>query len=136
MEERTLEIRNINEEDDRYAISHVYEESWKFAYQSIIPQTYLDNIPKGNWVNVIKDAERSTLLLLEENKIVGVTSYCQSRFPDLNEYGEIISIYLLPQYIGKGYGKMLFDAAIKQLRQRGFHDIFLWVLEENEKALT
>lgn len=42
-----MEIRQIRQEDDRMAISHIYEESWKFAYRNIVPQSYLDSIPVG-----------------------------------------------------------------------------------------
>lgn len=45
-----------------------------------------------------------------------------------------MSIYFLPQYIGKGYGKLLLDAVVGELEQLGFHDIFLWVLEDNLRA--
>ena len=41
---------------------------------------------------------------------------------------------MLPQYIGKGYGKLLLDAVVKELVLLGFDDIFLWVLEENHRA--
>lgn len=34
-----MEIRHINQSDDRFAISRIYEESWKFAYKDIIPQS-------------------------------------------------------------------------------------------------
>lgn len=36
-----MEIRYIAPADDRMAISTIYEESWKCAYQAIIPQDYL-----------------------------------------------------------------------------------------------
>lgn len=42
-----MEIRRIQESDDRWKISRIYEESWKFAYQGIVPQDYLDSIPTG-----------------------------------------------------------------------------------------
>ncbi len=61
-------------------------------------------------------------------------SCCRSRSSDFSDLGEIISIYLLPQYIGKGYGKPLLDAAVGGLEQSGFDDIFLWVLEDNLRA--
>ncbi|WP_330405892.1 GNAT family N-acetyltransferase [Faecalicatena contorta] len=48
--------------------------------------------------------------------------------------GEIISIYLLPEYLGKGYGKQLLQAAIDDLIQMGYKDIFLYVLEANAKT--
>lgn len=48
--------------------------------------------------------------------------------------GEIVSIYLLPEYIGKGWGKALLQRALEELRKEGYGDIFLWVLEENRNA--
>ena len=46
-----MEIRLINKNDDKKAISRIYEESWKTAYNGIIPQDYLESIPEGRWVN-------------------------------------------------------------------------------------
>ena len=48
-----MEIRLMNDRDDRDAISQIYEESWKFAYKGLIPQDYLDGIPKGNWAKAV-----------------------------------------------------------------------------------
>lgn len=47
---------------------------------------------------------------------------------------EIISIYLLPDYMGRGFGKALFDSVIVELKNMGYRNIFLWVLEENLRA--
>ena len=44
-----MEIRRMRPGDSRMDISRIYEESWKSAYKGIIPQTYLDSIPKGRW---------------------------------------------------------------------------------------
>lgn len=52
----------------------------------------------------------------------------------MEEYGEVVSIYLLPEHIGKGYGKLLFKSAVNELKKLGFNDIFLWVLEGNHRA--
>lgn len=46
-----MEIRHIQKDDDRSAISRIYEESWKFAYRGIVPQEYLDSIPEGRWAS-------------------------------------------------------------------------------------
>lgn len=130
----SIEIRRIKEGDDRLAISHVYEASWKSAYQGIVPQAYLDGIPKGRWAQAVDDPAWHTLVMLEGGGIIGTSSYAASRYADMQGYGEIISIYLLPEYMGKGYGKALLLAAIEGLERLGYKDIFLWVLEENEKA--
>lgn len=126
-----VEIRHIKQGDDRLAISHIYEESWKFAYKNIIPQSYLDSIPTGRWASSLDKEGMNTLVLIEDGMFIGTSSYCKSRFPDFSDFGEIVSIYFLPQYIGKGYGKLLLDAVIGELEQLGFDEIFLWVLENN-----
>lgn len=129
-----MEIRLMNDRDDRDAISKIYEESWKFAYKGLIPQEYLDSIPEGNWAKAVDTPEWNTLLMLDGEQIVGTTSYCYSRFEDWKDYGEIISIYFLPAYMGKGYGRALLQEAVDRLAEMGCTDILLWVLAENERA--
>lgn len=129
-----MEIRLMNDGDDRRAISKVYEESWKFAYKGLIPQDYLDSIPAGNWAEAVDTEGWNTLLMLDGERIVGTSSYCHSRFDDWKDYGEIISIYFLLRYMGKGYGRALLQAAVDKLAEMGCRDILLWVLAENERA--
>lgn len=129
-----MEIRHIKQTDDKFAISRIYEESWKFAYKDIMPQDYLESIPAGRWIPNLDKEGMNTLVLLEDGMFVGTSSYCKSRFSDFSNFGEIVSIYVLPQYIGKGYGKKLLDAVVEELAQLGFRDIFLWVLEDNLRA--
>lgn len=61
-------------------------------------------------------------------------AYCRARFPEFDGFGEIVAIYFLPEYMGKGYGKELLRVAIRQLKKLGFQEIFLWVLEDNLRA--
>ncbi len=115
-------------------ISKVYEESWKSAYKDIIPQDYLASIPKGRWVQGLDNQGRKTLVCVDNGRIVGTSSFCQSRFEQFQGWGEVISIYLLPDYVGKGYGKSLMDAVLLELKRQGYENVFLWVLEENFRA--
>lgn len=129
-----MEIRYIEQTDDRAAISRIYEKSWKFAYKDIIPQGYLDSIPTGQWVSSLDKSGRKSLVMIENNTFIGTSSFCRSRFPDFDGSGEIVSIYFLPEYMGKGYGKLLMDAVIAELSKMEFNDVFLWVLEDNYRA--
>ncbi len=61
MEMLYLEIRYMIKSDDRLAISKVYEESWKYAYQGTVPQDYLNSIPEGQWGSHIEQADRQKL---------------------------------------------------------------------------
>lgn len=74
------------------------------------------------------------MILIEDDRIIGTCSFCKSRFEQFHNWGEIISIYLLPNYVGKGYGKALMKSALSELKMQGYEKIFLWVLEENIRA--
>ena len=123
-----MEIRKLHPSDDLFAVSRVYEESWREVYRGLLPQEYLDSIQLGKWVPYLEQAGRESLLLLEGEKIVGTTSCCASRTPELSDWGEIVSLYLLPEYWGNGWGKALLSAAVEQLESMGYQDFFLWVL--------
>lgn len=120
--------------DDRLAISNIYEKSWKFAYRGIVPRSYLDSIPSGRWAGSIDGVGKYNAVAVESGKFIGTSCFCRSRFSDLKDFGEIVSLYLLPEYIGKGYGKKLTEYVVGELGKLGYSDIFLWVLEENVRA--
>lgn len=143
---KAMRIRPVSEADDRMAVSRVYEESWKEAYQNIVPQGYLDSIPEGSWCEAAFRPGMHSLVMMIGDEIVGTASYCKRRlfdsrpdeanFPDQNdtESGEVISIYFLPQYMGRGYGTLLMQAVLAELKNIGYQSCCLWVLEENERA--
>ncbi len=129
-----MEIRPLTAGDDRLAVSKIYEESWKYAYRGLIPQDYLDSIPEGRWVSGLDRPNLKTLVCVEDGKLVGVSSFCPSRLERLSGWGEVVSIYLLPSCIGRGYGKCLMEATLSELKKLGYEEVFLWVLEENHRA--
>lgn len=129
-----MEIRYITKSDDRFAISKVYEESWKYAYQGIVSQDYLNGIPKGEWASHIEQANRKSLVMVRDEIIIGTSSFGKSRMEEMHGFGEIISLYFLPEYMRKGYGRLLLQAVVSELKEIGFDKAFLWVLEQNWNA--
>lgn len=129
-----MEIRPLRETDSRLEVSRIYEESWKFAYQGIIPQSYLDGIPTGLWAANLDQGGRWSLVLEEGGRLIGTSSAGPSRWRGYPDFGEVVSLYLLPERMGRGYGGPLLEAAVKTLAEQGFRDVLLWVLEENRRA--
>ena len=115
-------------------LSAIYERSWKFAYRSIIPRAFLDSIPAGKWALGVDFPGMKTLCLLENSRMIGTASICRSRWVEYPDFGEIVSIYLLPEWMGLGFGTALLQRCIAELRLMGFDRILLWVLEENARA--
>lgn len=129
-----LEIRYMEKSDSRLAISKVYEESWKYAYKGIVPQIYLESIPEGKWASNIEQDNRKNLIVVKDKTIIGTAGFGKSRMDEMKGFGEIISIYLLPEYMGKGYGRLLLQTVLGELKKMDFDSVFLWVLEENKHA--
>lgn len=129
-----MEIRYLSPEDDLYEVSNVYEKSWKSAYKGIIPQDYLDSIPVGRWAESINRKGMYNLVAEENSHIIGTCGFCRSRWEKYSDYGEIVSVYFLPEYTGKGFGKMMLDKSVMELKKFGFENVLLWVLEDNFTA--
>ena len=96
-----MEIRLLNDADDKMAVSNIYEESWKFAYRGIVPKDYLDAIPKGRWVKSLENPVGNSVIMIDNGKMIGISCFCPSRIESMYGYGEVVSVYLLPEFIFK-----------------------------------
>lgn len=74
------------------------------------------------------------MVMTDGHIIIGASSFCQSRISVMESFGEIVSLYVLPDYTGKGYGRVLLNAAINELRKLGFEKLYLWTFAENVRA--
>lgn len=129
-----MEIRLLKPEDDLKEIGEIYVQSWKYAYQELVPEEFLTNLTSERWVTGLKDASFQSFVMLDKGKIIGTAACGPARDETLSEWGELVSLYLLPEFTGKGYGKKLFNCVIKELETSGFTNIYLWVLEANGAA--
>lgn len=119
-------------QNDIYEIGKVYCESWKAAYRDLLPQSYLDGLTPEN----CRPGEISVndIVLEEQGNICGICHIQPARDRDSRVWGEIVSIYLLPEKWGCGCGGRLLRLALCKLQQRGFDNVCLWVLKDNGRA--
>ena len=129
-----LEIRRYQETDDIDKISQIYFLSWRTAYRGLIPDDFLNSISEKRWSPLLRADSEHLLLAVEDGIPVGVTTYCAARDSKMKGWGEIISLYLLPTHFRKGIGSELFAAVVDALKNEGFSNIYLWVLENNHSA--
>lgn len=125
---------------DAYKLANVHVLSWQAAYKKIIPDEYLSRL------SIEKTAERfakdfvtykgKTYYYCAEidGEIVGNLTVSKCRDDDKPDAGEIIGIYLIPEYWGMGYGQEIMEFGIKKLHQLGYSHSCLWVLEDNIRA--
>ncbi|MBE5800859.1 MAG: GNAT family N-acetyltransferase [Clostridiales bacterium] len=129
-----LTIRPMTADDDFSAVAKVYVDSWQCAYQGLVPQRYLDKLSPDGWVSLLKADPAANLIALLDGQIIGTAYVTFARDEAREGYGEIVSLYLLPAFIGKGYGRALTEAAIEHCRQQGLDAVCLWVLSDNSRA--
>jgi ribosomal protein S18 acetylase RimI-like enzyme len=132
-----VKIRKATLEDVR-TISNIYALSWKSAYKGIVPQKYLDELESNFWVSSFQNWINNNILtaqLIYEDKLpVGCVAYGKARDVKFANWGEIVSIYLLPDHFRKGYGQKLLRTALADMKVNGYENYYLWVLKENISA--
>lgn len=132
-----IQIRKATLEDVKN-ISNIHALSWKSDYKDIVPQKYLDELRCDFWVQPFKnwiENNKLTVQLIYENELpVGCVAYGNARDDKFIHWGEIVSIYLLPRYCKKGYGKKLLKTALIDMKANGYENCYLWVLKENNNA--
>ena len=70
-----------------------------------------------------------SLVLTVNGRFIGTAGICKSRWAEFSDYGEIVSIYLLPDAIGKGYGRQLLKRCVSELDQLGLRSV-LYIRKE------
>ncbi len=129
-----ITIRKLQPTDDLMAVGEIYAKSWKHAYRSLLPDEYLNTLTAEQWASRLGRAGRCVLVAELDGRLVGTASYGEPRTTEYAGQGEIYSIYFLPEYMGKGYGKQLMSAVLDELKELGYNSTFLWVLEDNISA--
>jgi len=115
---------------DAFDLVVVRTGSWREAYRGILPQPYLDGLRKQTKM----DFPAGTWLIEADKIIAGYLSTGIERLDSIPETVEIKELYVHPNYWRMGLGRTLVDSVHEQLAARGCGEIYLWVLEANEKG--
>ncbi len=130
-----ITARALTYEDNIDEVGRVYAESWRAGYQGILPKKFLDRLTSDRWDATLKADPASTIALFDQKEtVLGAATVCFSREPGREGYGEIVGIYLRPAVTGRGYGRMLMEAALQKLRDNGCEAACLWTFAQNVHA--
>ncbi|MFA7077644.1 MAG: GNAT family N-acetyltransferase [Syntrophomonas sp.] len=125
--------------DDVGTISLIHALSWKEAYKNDFSPQFLSSIQNDRWVPFfsehIQNQRFETSLFIEDERAVGCITYGKSRDEALVDCAEIVSLYVLPVYWLQKIGYELMQFSLQRLREQGFHQVLLWVLKENKRAI-
>ncbi|MCM3609839.1 GNAT family N-acetyltransferase [Planococcus sp. MERTA32b] len=120
---------------DAKGIARVHVDSWIATYRNIVPDTYLDQLSyearEQLWTENLK-AENNFVAENDDREIIGFADGGKERTGKYAKLqGELYSIYILPEYQGKGIGRSLMKRVVQHLKANGQNSMLVWVLEEN-----
>ncbi len=137
-----LHIRRAVEADAN-DIATLHARAWQWAYRGQVPAAYLDGLTAkveqraAWWRDRLRrsPSDQRTWVAERGGSIVGFVSAGPSRDADAKlGTGEVYAIYLDLSIVGRGIGRILFDRAVGDLEDSGFHTATLWVLTTNDRA--
>lgn len=130
-------IRKRKKEDCAF-IQKIVTTSWQQTYRGIVSDTFLNNLPQTeemriqNSIHQFDEKDNPYLVLEVDEKIVGFVRYAKAEDERYPAYGEITALYVLKEYHGKGYGKLLFEKAISELKKLHFDKMIVGCLKGNK----
>ena len=126
-------IKTMETPEEIEGKSLVHWQTWREAYDDLLPANYQETMTLEKCRFFSQKYPENTLIAMDGKKVVGFISY--GNFCDeAIQAGEIIALYVLKDYYGKGVSKQLMHAAFVALDQ--FSEIYLWVLKDNKRAIA
>ena len=126
-------IKTMETPEEIEGKSLVHWQTWREAYDNLLPAEYQDTMTLDRCRFFSQKYPENTLIAMDGKKVVGFISYGSYRDETI-QAGEIIALYVLKDYYGKGVSKQLMHAAFVALDQ--FSEIYLWVLKDNKRAIA
>ena len=126
-------IKTMETPEEIEGKSLVHWQTWREAYDDLLPADFQETMTLEKCRFFSQKYPENTLIAMDGKKVVGFISYGNFR-DEAIQVGEIIALYVLKDYYGKGVSKQLMHAAFVALDQ--FSEIYLWVLKENKRAIA
>ena len=112
--------------------------SWKQSYKGIVNDDFLELLNTEEEIQKAVSSLKNRLydgskrfLLKDSNNYVGILRVRKTKYENYSMCGELGALYLLDHVKRKGYGKVLFEKAINELKKLGYNKMIIGCLSEN-----
>jgi ribosomal protein S18 acetylase RimI-like enzyme len=128
------------ERGELYEVAVFLDACWRAEYGEIVAADFLGDMSVEARYNELlerSDNGQSRFLVLRAGgEMAGASVFGKSLTEGYADDGEISAIYLRHDYIGKGYGHLLFSKIEQALSSAGYENIVLDVLSQNIRAVS
>ncbi|MFZ3569062.1 GNAT family N-acetyltransferase [Streptomyces sp. BH097] len=131
IEVRAMDLGDVD------AVSALRVSGWRAAYADLVPRSYLDAMSaeqdaarrRGRFLSPANRTDN--LVATDADTVIGWAALGPLPEPAA---AELHALYVLPERIGSGVGRLLLDAVRSRSTTHGFHRLTLWVLAANTRA--
>ena len=123
---------------DAAAIAEVHVETWRDTYAGLVPSRVLVGMRRRQkaamWSQALdRRRTRQVVMVAEDDAgaVVGFGSCGPAKGVDLDFDGEVYTLYVLPDYQGRGIGARLLAGLFEALLAGGSRSALIWVLAGN-----
>ena len=133
-----IEIRKAKIGDEKI-LANIQTQAWKSAFADIISaddmEKYTDVAKAEEMYIRVLNSDYVEIYILEiDEKPHCIASWCKARNAQFSDCAEIICIHSLCDNWGKGYGSMMMNHILNEIKNSGFKSVILWVFEKNTRA--
>jgi L-amino acid N-acyltransferase YncA len=124
--------------EDAADIARIFVESWRDSYAGLLPSAYLVRLSEPRqrllWTReIVQRSTRGGVIVAEHDSygVIGFASFGPSRDRAVGYDGEVYTLYVDPNHVGRGAGRALVRAAFARLFADGFRSAVVWALKGN-----
>lgn len=123
---------------DAAKCADIHMRSWVLAYKDSVPEDIIDSHNARRpamWKELLANNTDVHYVALLDDTIIGIITINPSYDTDLPKtVYELSGLYLDPDFVGKGFGRLIMDWIKNEISSRGYKAISLWVLDRNFRA--
>ncbi|HUF25581.1 MAG TPA: GNAT family N-acetyltransferase [Gemmatimonadaceae bacterium] len=134
----------LAESADADALGAIGARAWDATYRGMIPDVVLDEwiaSTGASWHAALEsrapDSPSRAWVAERDGFVIGYATTAPARDQWLappDGAGELTNLYLDPAVIGSGVGRLLYEHAVENLRERGFDPLVVWAFRDNPRA--
>lgn len=128
-----ITIKKMETDEEIKGKAFVHFKSWQEAYSGIVKQSYLDERTIDKCEEIALNTIDGTIIAKDDERVIGFIQYGKYNYNNLEDAGEIIALYVLADYYGRGIGYRLMQEAMKQLSSYSKTAVF--VIKGNQRAI-
>lgn len=125
--------------EDAPAIAAINVRGWQAAFRGLFPDEFLDGLAPRTAVwseRVTAGPPDHMAVAIDDHEVVGFVSLAAPDAEDVDaeRVHELKALYIEPDRIGTGVGRILMDHALDTMRAGGWDHAILWTLRDVDRT--